>query len=65
MVMEDTHGNVLTDRVAIGEAARRAGVSISTLRRWEREGRVTPARTFGGQRRYSVDEISLLLGQAS
>ena len=35
--------------------AKRLGVSISTLRRWEDEGRAPPSvRTEGGQRRYEV-----------
>lgn len=43
--------------VRIGEAARLAGVSIDTLRRWEREGKLSATRTFGGQRTYSSAEI--------
>ncbi len=38
----------------IGEAAAVLGVSVSTLRRWEAEGKITPARTAGGQRRYDM-----------
>ena len=39
--------------LSIGEAAKMLSVSVSTLRRWEREGRITPAsRTEGKQRRY-------------
>ena len=30
------------------------GVSISTLRRWEAEGKISPARTEGGTRRYDL-----------
>ena len=29
----------------IGQAAKALGVSPSTLRRWEREGKITPERT--------------------
>jgi len=44
--------------VSIGEASRVLGVSISTLRRWEKEGRIKPdARTRGGQRRYKLSSI--------
>lgn len=46
--------------VRIGEAARLAGVSIDTLRRWEREGKLSAARTLGGQRTYSLTEIESL-----
>ena len=41
--------------IGISEMAKRLGVSISTLRRWEDEGRAPPSiRTEGGQRRYEV-----------
>ena len=42
----------------IGEAATHYGVSTSTLRRWEREGKLIPERTKGNQRRYKLVEIS-------
>lgn len=39
--------------LSISEAAKMLSVSVSTLRRWEREGRIAPAvRTQGKQRRY-------------
>lgn len=47
--------------VRIGEAARAAGVSVETLRRWEREGKFSAARTFGGQRTYLLSDIARLL----
>ena len=41
--------------LSIGQAAKTIGVSISTLRRWEDEGRIKPDyRTPGGHRRYSI-----------
>lgn len=37
----------------IGQMASRMGVSVGTLRRWDREGRLRPTlRTQGGHRRY-------------
>ena len=39
---------------SISEAAKIAGVSASTLRRWESEGKILPERTLGGQRRYTL-----------
>lgn len=42
----------MTKLLSIGAAAKFLGVSTSTLRRWERAGRLLPARTEGGQRRY-------------
>jgi predicted site-specific integrase-resolvase len=40
--------------VAIGEASEALGVSITTLRRWEAEGKLIPERTAGRQRRYDL-----------
>ncbi|MBO5659105.1 MAG: MerR family DNA-binding transcriptional regulator, partial [Duodenibacillus sp.] len=40
------------DRYSIDEAAKKLGVSISTLRRWEKEGRLVAERTSKGHRRY-------------
>ena len=42
---------------AIGETAKALGVSVSTLRRWETEGRLTPDRTAGRQRRYDLSKL--------
>lgn len=49
----------LDDLVTIGEASKLKGVSIDTLRRWEREGKLIPHRTEGGHRRYKVAELQL------
>lgn len=41
--------------VSVGQASEILGVAVSTLRRWEAEGRLRPAfRTCGGHRRYSL-----------
>ena len=43
------------------EAAERSGFSIDTLRYYEREGILSPvARTVGGRRRYSEDDLGRL-----
>jgi len=44
----------------ISIAAELAGVHPQTLRIYERKGLVMPARTGGGSRRYSDDDILLL-----
>jgi MerR family transcriptional regulator/heat shock protein HspR len=44
----------------ISVAAELAGVHPQTLRIYERKGLVDPARTAGGSRRYSDDDISVL-----
>ncbi len=42
----------------VAETAKFLGVSKSTLRRWEREGRLLPVeRTAGGQRRYDLAKL--------
>ena len=45
----------------ISVAAELAGVHPQTLRIYERKGLVDPARTAGGSRRYSDEDIALLL----
>ncbi len=44
----------------ISVAAELAGVHPQTLRIYERKGLLEPARTGGGSRRYSEDDIHLL-----
>ena len=44
--------------VTIGEASKVLGVSITTLRRWEKEGRLQPDEiTPGGHRRYDLVKL--------
>jgi len=44
--------------LSIGQAALAIGVSVSTLRRWEREKRISPThKTAGGHRRYLLREL--------
>jgi DNA-binding transcriptional MerR regulator len=44
------------DEVLSSEAARLIGVSVQTLRLWERSGRIAPRRGAGGFRLYSRAE---------
>lgn len=46
----------------IKQASEMVGVSASTLRRWEREGRLPfkPNRLPNGRRDYSLEQIHLL-----
>lgn len=44
--------------ITISSCAKILGVSSSTLRRWEREKKLLPERTRGGQRRYKLSKIS-------
>ncbi len=43
--------------VGIGEASEALGVSIGTLRRWERTGKLVGERTPGGHRRYDLAKL--------
>ncbi|WP_338924679.1 IS607 family transposase (plasmid) [Pseudomonas silesiensis] len=50
--------------VSIGQASELLGVAVSTLRRWEHEGRLRPAfRTCGGHRRYALLELHRFCGK--
>ena len=42
---------------SIGEASKALGVSITTLRRWEAEGRLIPEHAAGGHRRYDLAKL--------
>ena len=44
--------------IKIGAAAKLLGVSVQTLRKWEKTGELIPARkTYGGTRYYDVTEL--------
>ncbi|WP_199038788.1 IS607 family transposase [Glycomyces salinus] len=45
----------------IGEFAKRVGRSTSTVRRWEREGRITVRRTASGQRYFTDSDVRRVL----
>lgn len=48
--------------LGIKDAAKYLKVSISTLRRWEKKGLITPMRTAGNRRRYTVRQLDDMLG---
>ena|SRR5436309_10799515 len=50
---------------AIGEAARLLGVSVDTLRRWDRQGRIKTHRDSANRRRVPAAEVERLRGTAS
>ena len=49
--------SIVNRLIAIGEAAEALGVSITTLRRWETEGKLIPERTASGHRRYDLAKL--------
>ena len=46
------------------EAARELGISVDTLRRWDREGRIRTKRDSSNRRRVALEEIERLRGGA-
>jgi len=51
------------DDYRIGRAAEVIGVRVETLRRWERDGKITTVRTSGGQRLVPAAEVARLLAE--
>lgn len=48
--------------ISIGIAAKMLGVSIVTLRRWEKLGKLSSKyRTFGKHRRYKISDIKNII----
>ena len=47
------------------EAARALGISLDTLRRWDRDGRIHTERDSGNRRLVRVEEIERLRGDAA
>jgi molybdopterin-binding protein len=45
------------------EAARELGISVDTLRRWDRDGRIRTERDAGNRRRVPRSEIERLRGE--
>ena len=48
---------VLFLKLSIGVASKVLGVAVSTMRRWEYEGRLIPERTVSGHRRYDRESL--------
>lgn len=59
--MTTRHTQQSEEALAIGEAARRLGVTVETMRRWDKGGVVRSFRTPGGQRRFPLSEVERLL----
>lgn len=49
--------------LSAGEAARALGISVDTLRRWDREGRVRTTRDRANRRRVPASEVERLSGR--
>jgi molybdopterin-binding protein len=51
------------DTLRLGQAAEMLQVSVETVRRWEREGRLQVVRSAGGQRLVPRSEVSRLAAE--
>lgn len=52
--------------MSTGKAAQLLGVSVKTLQRWEREGKLVPiARTRSNRRLYTEDQLRNFIGLKS
>jgi MerR family transcriptional regulator, heat shock protein HspR len=60
--LPDSSGTPAADHgvYGISVAAELSGVAVQSLRLYERHGLLTPARSDGGTRRYSADDIARL-----
>ena len=63
MLDRDTYSS--EDLLPIGETARLLGVTIETVRRWDKDGHIASTRTVGGQRRFRYGDIRDLIERAS
>ena len=54
-----TYANIIGMGTPVGiyEAAKSLGVSVDSLRRWEKQGVITCERTVGGHRRFDLDKL--------
>src|SRR3989344_8708198 len=43
--------------VKIGQASQILGISIDTIRRWEKKGFVSPLKSLGGTRLYDLEQL--------
>ena len=52
-------------KLTISKAAKQLGVSINTLRRWDKEGLLIPEKTPKGHRRYDEEELKIFYKKLS
>jgi molybdopterin-binding protein len=53
----------MAESMSAGEAAIAIGISVDTLRRWDRAGKIESYRTDRNQRRIPVSEVARLVGR--
>jgi excisionase family DNA binding protein len=57
------NSNLRKNLLNIGQASEYLGVSIDTLRRWEKKGRVEPLRSPGNHRYFLKEDLDKLFGK--
>jgi molybdopterin-binding protein len=55
----------MTERLTLGEAAKALGVSVDTLRRWDRQGKIVTERDARNRRVISAAEVQRLTQRPS
>ncbi len=63
--MTDSDAYQMPVALPIGEVARLAGVTVATVRNWERAGKLKAFRTLGGHRRFRIEDVEALVGGAA
>jgi excisionase family DNA binding protein len=62
--MQSKHADKADDLLTTGESADIVGVSVDTIKRWERAGKITSLRTPTGHRRFRRGDVEALLQPA-
>jgi molybdopterin-binding protein len=63
LAMTATNSDAQAGALRLGQAAEMLRVSVETLRRWEREGRIHVERSAGGQRLVPLAEVTRLAAE--
>ncbi|MCB2413682.1 helix-turn-helix domain-containing protein [Demequina sp. TTPB684] len=63
--MQSNHDDVASRLLTTGEAAGLVGVSVDTIKRWEKAGHITSGRTPNGHRRFRRSDVERLLKPSS
>jgi DNA (cytosine-5)-methyltransferase 1 len=59
---KDSKHSTLAQFLKVKQAARLLGVSVSTLRNWDRQGKLRPVRNpMNGYRLYHADDLEKIL----
>jgi excisionase family DNA binding protein len=62
MSVKDSKHSTLAQFLKVKQAARLLGVSVSTLRNWDKQGKLCPVRNpMNGYRLYRVDDLEKIL----